>query len=74
MEGKIAEHFPASNPRRESAPAQESNRSKPGNKAPARKLQMSDITNEERKLYDHMPEAWSSKDEFLTAVADSRKS
>lgn len=74
MEGKIAEHFPASNPRRESAPAQESNRSKPGNRAPARKLQMSDITSEERKLYDGMPEAWANKEEFLTAVADTRKS
>tara|TARA_R110000744_G_scaffold246942_1_gene363467 strand:- start:30806 stop:31687 length:882 start_codon:yes stop_codon:yes gene_type:complete len=74
MESKVAEHFPANNPRRESAPAQESNRSKPGNKAPARKLQWSDITGEERKLYDNMPDAWSNKDEFLTAVADSRKS
>ena len=74
MEAKVAEHFPPTNPRRDNAPAQESNRSKPGNKQTERKLQWSDLSRDEEKIYTHMPDAWANKAEFLATVADTRKS
>lgn len=74
MEAKVAEHFPATNPRRDNAPAQESNRSKPGNKQTERKLQWSDLSRDEEKIYQHMPDAWANKAEFLATVVDTRKS
>jgi len=73
MEAKVAEHFPANNPRRESAPAQESNRSKPGARQSERKLQWSDLTREEEGYYTNMPSAWKSKEVFLQTVTDNRK-
>ena len=73
MQSELDREFPAKNERRETAPHVETNRSKPGGKA-AVKLSWSQLTADEAKWFNVMPNAWKSKDDFLQAVIDERKS
>lgn len=69
----MAKAFPKKNAARDNAPQQESNKSKPGNKAQAKTLQWSELKADEIKMFNGMPNAWGSKKEFLQTVADIRK-
>ena len=73
MEDDINRHFPAVNNSRANAPAVEGG-SKPGRKASARKLNLSDLTPTEQSIWRHRPaNMWKSEAEFLKAVAKSRE-
>ena len=48
--------------------------SKPGGKPRSKSLSMGDVTAEEMKWRDAMPDAWTDDAKFLKAVQDSRKS
>lgn len=71
MEADVGKAFPNVNPNRSNQPLTEGG-TKPGRKAAAKKLSMSDLTSEERKYQAAMPGAWASEAEFLQAVQDSR--
>lgn len=71
MESDVNRAFPALNTERDRQPAIETG-SKPGNKRPARKLAMSDLSTEELKYYRAMPGAWKSEKDYLQAVQDTR--
>lgn len=68
----ISKAFPKTNPQRDLAPKVESGQSKPGQKK-QQKLQWSDLSREEEKMYKSMPTAFGSKKEFLQTVEDIRK-
>lgn len=71
MESDVNQAFPALNTERDRQPAIEGG-TKPGNKRPARKLAMSDLTSEEMKYYRAMPGAWKTEKDYLQAVQDTR--
>jgi len=71
METEVAKAFPDVNERRNSAKTVESGRSRPGQRQ-QRKLSWGDLTHNEIQYFNAMPGAWS-KEEYLQAVADSRK-
>lgn len=68
----VMKAFPKTNPERNRAPTQERNRSTPGQRA-AKTLKWSDLSNDEVKMYNGMPNAFGSKKEFLQTVSDIRK-
>lgn len=70
-EADVGRAFPEVNPNRDTHPTPEGG-SRPGKKRGARKLTMADITTEERKWRQAMPDAWKTEAEFLQAVQDSR--
>jgi hypothetical protein len=63
----VSKHFPEVNPNRDQPARVESNRSRPGKRA-VRKLTMSDVSSEEKK----MRSLFDSDEKFLKAIQDTR--
>ena len=70
MEQDVARLFPAQQAVTQHPTSERG--SKPGRRAAAKSLSMADLTHNEQKYYNAMPDAWASDKEFLQAVQDSR--
>ena len=70
MEQDVARSFPAQQVSTQHPTPERG--SKPGRRAAPKSLAMADLTHNEQKYYNAMPDAWSSEKEFLQAVQDSR--
>lgn len=71
LDAEIAREYPTQTMEKQSITERGS---KPGNKPSSKALSMSDVTTEELKWRDAMPDAWKDEKKFLKAVQDSRKS
>lgn len=71
MESDVSRRFRDVNNNITGAPSMERG-SKPGAKAPAKKITMDDLTHEETNIWHHSGNMWPSKEAFLKSVQDSR--
>jgi hypothetical protein len=73
VERQIAETFP-DEPAKPKGPKTLRSSAGAGSGSRSRGVSWNELTGEELKVYDGMPEGWDSKEEFLQAVTDARKS
>lgn len=73
VEKKVAESFPEKNPRRENARKVTQRGRGPSGRQSKTTLTFDDLTHEEKQMYDSFGASYSSKEEFLQAVADNRE-